>query len=229
MAGIQGSVIATGVGAFFPYLYLNVGKGVGAPYRAFNIYLPQNFHFEWLFFGSYYGGMESVWDQYRANLAYALTSSSNTNPQNNENIENKIARIYVDTVKTNAGRGPGGWTQSVLYKLNGYIGTSFAPNCNYYARIVAYDLARQLHLNSEKDWTVELVLNSKKYGSQMPQAGIHSFVVLSYKGKRTWVLDPWQSNLPEIYDYDTFAAVWPLDKAAVSVVTDASAISLEFE
>jgi hypothetical protein len=228
VSGLYGTIIASGIFTFSPYAYLNIGKSVGPAYRAFNIHLPENFLFEWFFFGSTYGGLESVWDQYKVNVAYALTSSSHTNPQNKDNIENKIARIYVETVKMNAGSGTGSWSQSILYKFN-YFGASFAPNCNLYARKVAFDLAQQLNLQSEPDWKVELVLNSKKYGSTMPQAGMHSFVVLSYKGHRRWVLDPWSKNLPEIYDYDSFVDVWPPETAIVSVVNDPNSISLDYD
>jgi hypothetical protein len=96
---------------------------------------------------------------------------------------------------------------------------------NKYARLVANDLANNIDLNNAQGWEVELVLNSKKNGYDHEMANQHSFVVLKYNGVRTWVLDPWGNNLPEIYDYNEFSKVWPLTHATVSTVTNGNDIS----
>lgn len=198
------SMISSGVATLAYWWYVNSGS-IPLPYRSstYTIFDPSNLF--WFTFGSNYSELSDVFNQYQYNVD-ALASTSGNISISDTNIEYKITEQYAVTVMKNAGMGTGGWFQSVMYRLN-YFGAWFAPNCNKYARLVANDLANNIDLNNAQGWEVELVLNSKKNGYDHGMANQHSFVVLKYNGVRTWVLDPWGNNLPEIYDYNEFSKV----------------------
>ena len=129
-----------------------------------------------------------------------------------------IAKAYVDHVAGVAGLGNGGWWQSVKYAINGDEGP---PNCERYCDGVYATVSNEAEL-AGTGWTLNFAHDSRKGGwaqdfsiTGNKLVPLHSFVYAQYLDgpddvAADYVLDPWATNRPDIYDARNHLKIWPI-------------------